>query len=635
MIGDMDKIEPMDLETVQQYENYAGRLKENIVMVDFDDRDQANRMLQLINDYKISCNVIQTTKGMHFYFLNDSSIESALVKSVTILGFEVDYKLGSKHAYSPLKINGFERTVLKKAEKIGKIPDFLKPIKVKHFKRFVKNDPNLYKLSDGDGRNDFLHKYILYLNLIEKFSRDKIRELFGLISEYVFDSPMTKYELDTICREDRFSGIEHNLFFGGPKGNTFLHNEFAKFIRERHSVVKLHGVPQIYIDGRYYAEGEDGKFEGIMLKYVDSLKANQRKEVLSWLKSSLETENIQEADPKYLLLRNGVYNLTHHELKETDSSLIFKNIVDVEYNPHIHDEHVERFVTDFACGDQEVIDLLWEMIAYCLDRRQKNKVMFFLHGPRAHNGKSTFLNMLAEFLGIENVANIGPQDLGGQQSRFNKIELYGKLVNIVDDVDAGYIENTGTIKSMVDGRQVHADRKGQSQIKFKNYATFLFGGNEIPKSKDKTPGWMDRLLIIPCDAYYPPGDPRIIKNIDDLLTTNNAKSYILNMALEGYKRIKDGGFTKSAAAVEAKQMHMLDNNSFLRFMDEDEPDCEAYTLKELHLKYAVWCEENDIHTPAKRNQIKDELLRLGYQVGEKKKRPGDSGGRRYLERIDE
>jgi len=272
------------------------------------------------------------------------------------------------------------------------------------------------------------------------------------------------------------------------------------------------------------------------------------------------------------------------------------------------------------------------MIAYTMDRKQKQKVMFFLYGPKAHNAKSTFLQMLGDFLGQDNISGVEPQDLGGPSGRFNKIELYGKLANVVDDVDSGYIENTGIIKSMVDGRYVLADRKNESQIKFKNYATFIFGGNAVPKSKDKTPGWMDRLVIIPCEAYFPPSSADLVRNMDELITTNIARSYILKKSIEGYNRIKINGFTEPKSIKAAKLEYMMDSNSFLRFITEEEIVFSETYLKELHLRYISWCDDCGITTMASQHQIKEDLLRIGWEAGKRKYREGKQ--QRYFIRCN-
>ena len=630
MIGNMDKIKPSTLKDIDHYDNYAGRLKDNIIMVDFDDRDQANRMLKIVNDENVDCNVIQTTKGMHFYFTNTEDI-AATINTNTLLGFQVDYKLGFKHAYSPLKLDGNYRTILKSVKKPIKLPQILKPLNMRLFNKFTHDTGSFYGFKAGDGRNGFLRCYIIYLVIIEKFKKNQVIELFNIINKYVFSEPITRLEFNTICRDESFDKIKSDsaatMFFDGKK---FLHNNFAKYIRDEHAVVKLDHIPQIYIDGMYYDETE--KFHGVMIKYIDFIRDSQRKEVLSYLKNSLITNEVQEAESKYILLNNGVYDLNTNIFRDVDKSMIFKTKINANYVVDAESEIVDKFMRDFTCDNVEIENLIWELIGYIMDRKQKHKVMFFLYGPRAHNAKSTFLQMLSDFIGETSISRVAPQSLGGQDGRFNKVELYGKLANVVDDVNSGYIENTGIIKSMVDGRYVLADRKNEHQVKFKNYATFVFAGNAIPKAKDKTPGWTDRLIIIPCNAYFPPKQNTTNVNMDELITTDAARSYVLKKSIEGYHRIQSKGFTEPQIIKDAKEEYILDSNTFLRFISENEVEYEKTYISELHLRYGVWCIDSDIKVTATASQIKNDLLRLGWEPG-KRKYIGNNQ-QRYLQKVN-
>lgn len=73
--------------------------------------------------------------------------------------------------------------------------------------------------------------------------------------------------------------------------------------------------------------------------------------------------------------------------------------------------------------------------------------------------------------------------------------------------------------------------------RMKNKATLIFTANEMPLFKDKSGGIERRLVLIPCDNVVQKIDFRI----DDKLSTANAKSYLLNLALDGMYRIQSNG----------------------------------------------------------------------------------------------
>lgn len=62
---------PEDLLTYEQVKNlpeFAGILAEDTVLIDIDDAEQAESMMDIVEDKDIDCKVFQTTHGMHFLF---------------------------------------------------------------------------------------------------------------------------------------------------------------------------------------------------------------------------------------------------------------------------------------------------------------------------------------------------------------------------------------------------------------------------------------------------------------------------------------------------------------------------------------------------------------------------------------
>src|SRR5690606_41960542 len=83
----------------------------------------------------------------------------------------------------------------------------------------------------------------------------------------------------------------------------------------------------------------------------------------------------------------------------------------------------------------------------------------------------------------------------------------------------------------------------------------------MPTFKDKTGGIARRLVIIPFDNKVKKVDPRI----DEKLSTENAKSYILNLALKGLRRIiENNGISHSQTIENAINRYLTENDSVLR-----------------------------------------------------------------------
>src|SRR5690606_37296367 len=86
-------------------------------------------------------------------------------------------------------------------------------------------------------------------------------------------------------------------------------------------------------------------------------------------------------------------------------------------------------------------------------------------------------------------------------------------------------------------------------------------------------------------------DPRM----DEKLSTENAKSYILKLAIEGMRRIiKNGGISYSKTIEDATNKYLTDNDSVLSFLYHRELEgktIENLSVDTVHLQYQMYCED--------------------------------------------
>ena len=635
VMGNMDDIAPMSWsDAVESGDDFVGRLRDSVVMLDVDSADQAQAMLKIVNQNDVQCNVIQTSRGrMHFYFLNgfeNNKYQCDIAKSTRLfVGIDVDIKMGSKYGFSPIKVDGEFREVSRWVSILKPVPYYFLP-DYKGAKKY-----KLFGLKSNDGRNETLFRYIGHMQN-QGFDKSEIIRTYRLINDYVLGDPLDRNEFETVLREDAFFESLQSDFF---EGRTFKHNQFGDFLQKKYKIVKLDGNPQIYIDDKYTDKPE--KFHRMMIHHIPTLRESQRKEVMEYLKKSPTIQVVNEADPRYLLLQNGVYDTMNSKIVPWKEGMIFKNQINCSFDPSAHADIVDKFMFDFTCGDHEVEQLIWEAIGYTMYRRCPLKTIFFLYGPRADNGKSTFLDMLQEFIGEENISNVPLQEMA---DKFERINIYGKLANMVDDVALSRIKSTSMLKSASDGRRVKGEYKGVQSVSFRPYATFWTSGNTVPKSDDKTAGWTNRLCIIPSNAYFPKGDPRRDPDMGIKLSTDVSRSYIFNKSAEGLKRaLVNKMFTKPDIVTNEIEAYHIGNNTVLRFFAETcdhnksliDRDGTKWLLKmtarEFKRAYDVWCEDEGISSKANARQIKEELIGLGYRTGEKMKVEGSWG--RYFTKM--
>lgn len=580
------------LEEVKHLESYGGILKDDVILVDSDFTEESQILLKIIKDLKINCNILETTRGIHMYFKN-TDIKSNKINNQCPLSLTLDYKLGNRNTVVPLKINGVNRKWLQEVNTIDPLPIWLIPI--------GKNIINFSTLGEGDGRNQALFNYILKLQS-EGLSKDEIRETITIINKYILEDPLPERELETILRDEAF---QKPVFF---KGNQLLHDKFAEYLRHEENIIKINGILHIYKDGIYTFDQVE--IEKAMIKHIPGLTRNKRNEVFAYLELIAEEKELSNID--YIVLNNGLYNIKNDTLTDFTPEYIAKNKVPVNYNPGAYHEVMDKTLNKIACYDKQLRMLLEEMVGYTLLRRNELGKTFILIG-QGSNGKSTLLDVIKHFLGDDNISSISLEELG---QRFKTAELYGKLANIGDDISSRYMEDNAVFKKLSTGETVNAERKGKDPFDFNNYSKLIFSANEMPRINDTSDGLMRRLVIVPFNAKFSKDDPDFDPFIKDKLLTNEAMEYLLNIALEGLKRVlKNNGFTEvDSVAAEIKEYEKR-NNPVVAFLDENE--IEGEPTKEIHLRYSTWCYENGLK-PLSRIQFSREVCKQGYKTEQRR-----------------
>ena len=563
------------LSEVEHLSEYAGILADNVVLIDIDDKKQSDIMMNIVEDLQLDCRVYQTTRGRHFLFKNTDSIKQCYTGIKIACGLTADIKIGSKNSYSVLKFKGKERFIewdVEQNKDYQEVPKWLNPIKTQ---------TDLFNLKEGDGRNSELYKYILTLTKYG-FSKDDTRKCLEIINKYIFKKPLKKKELETIMRDEAFP---KDTFFNDK---TFLHDKFAEFIKNNDHVVRINGQLHTFKDGVYTPGNK--VIEASMIKYLPALRAAQRTEAYKYLE--LIVEDVEPADANYIAFKNGVYNLVTEQLEPYTPEVVITNKIPWNYNPEAYSEEVDTTLDKLSVNDEQIRSLLEECVGYCFYRRNEMSKAFILTGEKS-NGKSTFLSMVSNLLGEENISSL---DLGELDERFSTAMMSGKLANIGDDISDEFMhgKSISLFKKIVSGNAIKAEYKGQDAFMYKPYVKLLFSANEIPRTKDKTGAVLRRLVIIPFNAKFDKSskdyDPYIIYK----LKTEQAMEYLIQLGIEGLKRvIRNNEFTHSAKVSAALESYEIDNNPILSFIkDTGVNNIENESNQEVYKRYRVYCVEN-------------------------------------------
>ena len=162
------------------------------VVIDVDDGEQANVLFRIIKDLGIRSKVMQTTRGMHFWFQTPKVITNS-IKILTPIGITVDVKCGGKKSYVKIKSVGKVREWLMQNDELDVLPRWLTP---------NSKSVDFWNLGEGS-RNDTFFRYIVTLQSMA-FSKDEIKQILKMINDYIMKDPLTEDELEVIVRDEAF-----------------------------------------------------------------------------------------------------------------------------------------------------------------------------------------------------------------------------------------------------------------------------------------------------------------------------------------------------------------------------------------------------------------------------------------------
>lgn len=583
-------------EEANKLSEYAGLLADNVVLIDIDDFDQSERLMNIVEELQLNCKVMATTRGKHFYFYGLGNITKCGTHIKLAVGLEADIKVGDHNSISVLKYQDKDRKVIydiEPDEEYEPVPAWLTPVKTKY---------EFLTLSDGDGRNQTLFNYILQLQSAE-LSNEDIKTTIKLINDHILPTKLDEAELNKILRDESF---QKPSFYG--KNGNFLFNVFATYLKNNCHIIKLDGQLHIYRDGVY----KDGlqAIEAEMIKLIPTLTARNRSEVLKYL--YLIAPDIKGASgANYIAFNNGIYNLNTDQLEPFNPEVIVTNKIPHNYNYNAYCEVMDSVLDKISCNDDTIRDLLEEVAGYVFYRRNELRKAFIFIGDKA-NGKSTYLDAISYMVGEDNRTVLDLKELG---DRFRTAELFGKLICAGDDIGDEFIPNPAVFKKIVSGDPIVVERKGQDPFTLYNYAKPIFSANNIPRIKDKTGAVLDRLVIVPFNATFSKNDEDYDPYIKYKLRTEEAMEYLIQVALDGLKRVLDNnGFTMSEKVQEELNEYSEQNNPVIGFFKELEVNVDILNqpTKDVYLRYKIYCSENGF-TPMSAGEF-SKLIRKEYEL---------------------
>ena len=582
-------------EEVKDKPNLAIKLEEPYLILDIDNEDEFEIMCQMIRDLDIKTRILKTSRGGHFWFKSLKPLKNS-VHSCTPVTLHVDVKSWGKQCMEVVKVNNEWREWLKYDENVDMLPFFFKPIKY---------DKNILHFKNGDGRDDALFTFIIPL-INERLSKSEIRQCFNLINKYIFDEPLSEAELDKMFDGNKVFDSISSIFYNR---NKFQHHVFADYIISEFNI-KGYGGDVYFYNETYYTNDKDILFNK-MLATIPELTSNQLREVYENIRVKMSVKH-EPLNSDYVNLQNGLYNIMTDEFIPHTPDIFTVHQLNCAYNPQAFSQDVYDVIKSLACGNEDIITLLIQMLGYCLLSDCRFQKSFILLG-NGRNGKSMFLEMIRNWLGDDNCSSLALEDLS---EKFRTAELVGKMVNIGDDSGHNLLQNTAIFKKLVTGDSITVERKNQHPFKYKNTAKMIFAANSLPPTTDKSDGFFRRCIVIPFNAVFRETDKNYDENKLDKLITDDAKSYLFKVALLGLSSImKEKKFTIPQSSEYLNEEYEANNNNVKMWESSIEDMNKFKSTQEAYTAYLMYCTYNR-YKPVSAGKFNQEMVRIQRKTKE-------------------
>lgn len=385
------------------------------------------------------------------------------------------------------------------------------------------------------------------------------------------------------------------LFFDSKK--KFVPKWLGDNIMLRGKYITFKDDGEIYwFNGKFYEPAEPHIAQEVKCLLGDQFQTHYLNETTKYVQVSTYTDRAEMELPcDYVPVANGLLEWKPRQLLPFDPKYFITNTHPVEYDSGAECPAIDKFL-DEVSGDSTM--LFYELVGNSLLRTSKYETATIIYGTGG-NGKTTALQLLNAIHGEDNASHVTLQQLCGQDDKFISAELYQKTINVFDDLPKKPAEYTGTLKAMISGSTVTAQKKGRDPFHFKPFVKFFFACNEYPRTNDRTHAFWRRWIILGFEKRFEDGK-NADKNLILKLTTPQELSGLLNRALDALAKIEELGCIERSESAEETRLQWLSNSDpvtvFLEKFIVAESGAETRKAV-IYPAFVEFCEEQEVSKP--------------------------------------
>lgn len=465
-------------------------------------------------------------------------------------------------------------------------------------------------------------------NLIENEKRKEVR--YNLLKEdRIFISALAKNEDGTLKKINYPLPIEYSKKLPTQKDKDYFVERYNK--ENPATKTKEDNLTPFFYDshGIFWLWNQENFRWGIVddvdvLNMIedktgaDITKAKVKGLLLNFIKQRGRRNKPKDSPKSWVQFKDKIFDLkTNQEFTATPKYFITNplpyKIGNSEETPTI-DKLFRDWVICDGVQDESWVNTLYEIVAYCCCQEQFLQRIIALTGAGS-NGKGTFLNLIAKFIGTENICSSNLRTLSTRN--FESSALYKKLVCFFGEVDSSDLTNTNQIKSLTGEDLIRFEFKGKTPFSESSGTTPIIATNSLPITPDKSDGFYRRWLI--------PDFPNQFEIKRNLIGTipevefENLSKKIVRILKELY--VKNEFTNEGTIKERAKRYEERSNpiNIFIRDFCEDNGHIK---LKEFSDRFNKYLKERRLR-PMTIYKIGKQLREEGFEIQPRNFKDGD------------
>lgn len=293
---------------------------------------------------------------------------------------------------------------------------------------------------------------------------------------------------------------------------------------------------------------------------------------------------------------NGTYNFETSQFKEHDAKDFITKMSNVIYNPNAKCENWEKFINEIMIGDNEKINYLQRLLAYCLTTNTNEEQMYLFYGATTRNGKSTLVETISHLMGKgKGYSNTSQPDLIGKKNIDNRApsedlaRLRGARAVFMSEPPKEMTINCSMVKQLVGGDTVSARKLRENTFEYIPQFKMIMNTNHLCRIDDATMFYGNKVVVITFERHFTPEEQD--HKLKQKLKNEAELSGIFNWIIDGYKMYSVKGMKAPQCIVNDTNEYAKKSDVITEFISEILKYQQGNVLdgKELYNEYQIFC----------------------------------------------